>query len=62
METTQPPEQAVVSLLQKGFYGSDKSPANVTAFAEAVFSWRTIDAELERISFDAHDQEMIPDE
>ncbi len=53
MESTQPQEQELVLLLQQGFDGSDKPPADVTAFAEAVFSWRAIDAELDRISFDA---------
>ena len=62
MESTWPQEQAFVSLLQQGFDGSDKLPVNVTAFAEAVSSWRTIDAELDRISLTRTNQEMIPDE
>ena len=62
MESTWPQEQAFVSLLQQGFDGSDKPPVNVTAFAEAVSSWRTIDAELDRISLTRTNQEMIPDE
>jgi hypothetical protein len=55
MESTQPREQALFSLLQQGFDGSDKPPADVTAFAEAVFSWPAIDAELDRISFDSYE-------
>jgi len=62
MESTKSPEQALESLLQQGFYGSDRPLADVTAFAEAVFSWRTIDVELDRISSMCTNQEMIPDE
>lgn len=62
MESTKSPEQALGSLLQQGFHGSDRPPADVTAFAEAVFSWRTIDVELDRISSMCTNQEMIPDE
>jgi len=61
-ESTQPREQTLVTLLHQGFDGSDRPPADVTAFAEAVFSWRTIDAELDRISSTRTNQEMIPDE
>ena len=55
MESTQPQEQALFLLLQQGFDGSDKPPADVTAFPAAVLSWRAIDAELDRVSFDAYE-------
>jgi hypothetical protein len=62
MQSTKSPEQALVSLLQQGIDGSDRPPEDVTAFAEAVFSWRAIDAELDHISSTRTDQEMFPDE
>jgi hypothetical protein len=39
-------DEILVSLIQEGLEGCDRPPADVTAFARAVFSWRTIDAEL----------------
>ena len=49
MESTRPGEQELVLLPQQGFDGSDKPPADVTTFANTVFSWRTIDADLDRL-------------
>ena len=60
MESTQPQEQALESLLQQGLDGSDKPPADVTAFAEAVFSWRSIDADWAESPLTRSNQEMTP--
>ena len=62
MESTQPQEQALFLRLQQGFDGSDKPPADVTAFPQRFFhgvrsmlSW--IESPLRHTN-----QEMIPDE
>jgi hypothetical protein len=39
-------DEILVSLIQEGLEGFDRPPADVTAFATAVLSWRTVDAEL----------------
>jgi hypothetical protein len=61
-ESTQPHDETFVSLLRKGLHESDIPPADVTTFAKAVFSWRTIDADLARISYERSNEEMMPDE
>ena len=55
-------DEVLVSLIQQGLGGCDRPPADVTAFAKAVFSWRTIDAELAWVSYDHLNEEMSPDE
>jgi len=54
--------EALVSTLRKAFEESDKPQADVTTFAEAVFSWRTIDVDLVWGFYDLPDEEMTPDE
>jgi len=54
--------ETLVSALRKAFEESDKPPADVTTFAEAVFSWRTIDADLVWVFYDLPNEEMTPDE
>ena len=62
MESTQPQEQALLTLLQQGYDGSDKPPADVTAFAEAVFHGvRSMPNWIESPLMHTN-QEMIPDE
>ena len=61
-ESTPQHDEMLVSLIQQGLEGSDRPPADVTAFAKAVFSWRTIDAELAWVSYDLSSEEMSPDE
>jgi len=45
-----------MSLLHKGLDQADPVPTDVTEFAKAAFSWRTIDAELAEIAYDSNDQ------
>jgi hypothetical protein len=52
----------LVSLIQQGMQECDRPPADVTAFAKAVFSWRTIEAEVAWVSYDLPNEEMSPDE
>jgi hypothetical protein len=57
---TQPTDQEdekVISLLRRGLGQSDPVPADVTDFARAAVSWRTIDAELAELSYDSSDEE-----
>jgi hypothetical protein len=61
-ESTPQHDETLVSLIQQGLEKADRPPADVTAFAKAVFSWRTIDAELAWISYDVPNEEMSPDE
>jgi hypothetical protein len=55
-ESTPQHDQKLVSLIQH------RAPTDATAFAKAVFSWRTIDAELAWISYDLPNEETSPDE
>ena len=61
-ESTPQHEEMLVSLIQQGLEESDRPPADMTAFAKAVFSWRTIDAELAWVSYDVLNEDMSPDE
>ena len=55
-ESTRPQEEErLLSLLRRGLDQSDPSPADVTEFATAALSWRTIDADLAQLSFDSID-------
>ncbi len=60
MESTKSPEHALLTLLQQGYDGSDKPPADVSAFAEAVFHGvRSMPNWIESPLIHAN-QEMIP--
>lgn len=48
-------EERLLSLLRRGLDQSDASPADVTEFAKAALSWRTIDADLAQLSYDSID-------
>ena len=55
-ESTRPQEEErLLSLLRRGLDQSDASPADVTEFAKAALSWRTIDADLAQLSYDSID-------
>jgi hypothetical protein len=49
-------EEKIMSLLQLGLQQSDPVPPDVTDFAKAALSWRTIDAELAQLSYDSSDE------
>jgi hypothetical protein len=49
-------EVEIMSLLRRGLDQSDPVPPDVTHFAKAALSWRTIDAELAQLSYDSIDQ------
>ncbi|HEX2403521.1 MAG TPA: hypothetical protein VHM29_02380 [Acidimicrobiia bacterium] len=46
-------EERLLSLLRTGLGQSDPSPADVSEFAKAALSWRTIDADLAQLSYDS---------
>lgn len=50
-------EQVILARLRKGLAAVDSPPEDVTRFAEAAFTWRTIDAELAEIAFDSAESE-----
>jgi hypothetical protein len=49
-------EEKIMSLLKLGLQQSDPVPPDVTDFAKAALSWRTIDAELAQLSYDSIDE------
>jgi hypothetical protein len=49
-------EEKILSLLQLGLQQSDPVPLDVTDFAKAALSWRTVDAELALLSYDSSDE------
>ena len=54
-ESTNHQDDKLISLLRRGFHGSDPTPADVTEFAKAALSWRNVDAELAQLTFDSVD-------
>jgi hypothetical protein len=46
-------EEQLIAKLRTGLAASDPAPSDVAEFAQAVFSWRLIDAELAELSFDS---------
>ena len=50
-------EAQLIELLQQGLVATDPVPADVTEFAMAALTWRTIDAELAEIAFDSASEE-----
>lgn len=46
-------ENRLMSLLQQGLDEADPVPTDVTDFAKAALSWRTIDAELAQLAYDS---------
>jgi hypothetical protein len=53
---TEHDDDMIMSLLRQGLDQSDPVPPDVTDFATASFSWRTIDAELAQLSYDSTDE------
>lgn len=51
-------EAQLIELLRQGLVSTDPVPADVTDFAMAALTWRTIDAELAAIAFDSASEEM----
>jgi hypothetical protein len=49
-------EEKIMSLLQSGLQQSDPVPPDVADFAKAALSWRTIDAELAKLSYDSSEE------
>lgn len=52
-ESTDRNEDRVISLLRQGLAEADPVPTDITEFARASLSWRTIDAELAQIAYDS---------
>ena len=55
-ELTNREEESLLSLLRRGLDASDQAPADVTDFAKAALSWRSIDAELAQLSYDSSEE------
>ena len=55
-ESTPRSEDRLISLLRKGLDEADPVPMDVTDFAKAALSWRTIDAELAEIAYDSSEE------
>ncbi len=55
-ESTSQHEEKLLSQLRRGLDESDPTPADVTDFAKAALSWRTIDAELASLTYDSLDE------
>lgn len=51
-------DEELLARLREGLAESDSVPDDVTAFAKAAFSWRTIDAELAELEFDSVDEDL----
>lgn len=52
-------DDRIMSLLQRGLDQSDPVPSDVTDFAKAALSWRTIDVELAQMTYDSIDESSI---
>jgi hypothetical protein len=51
-------DQELLARLRDGLAESDAVPSDVTAFARAAFSWRSIDAELAELDYDTADGDL----
>lgn len=56
-ESTGQSQDRLMSILRRGIEESDPVPTDVTEFAKAALSWRTIDAELAEIAYDSSEEE-----
>jgi hypothetical protein len=52
-ENTDHTESRLLELLRRGLESTDPVPTDVTEFAMAALTWRTIDAELAEVAFDS---------
>lgn len=55
-ESNRQSEDRLMSLLQQGLDEADPVPTDVTDFARAALSWRTIDAELAQLAYDSSEE------
>lgn len=51
-------ERELLGRLRAGLDDTDPVPSDVTEFARAAFTWRSIDAELAELDFDSVDEDM----
>lgn len=51
-------DETILAALRDGLRKIDPVPADVTAFAQAAFTWRDIDAELAELDFDSIDEDV----
>lgn len=51
-------DEGLLARLRDGLAESDTVPSDVTSFAKAAFSWRTIDAELAELDYDSVDEDL----
>ncbi len=49
-------EEKIMALLRRGLDQTDPVPPDVTEFAKAALSWRTIEAELAMLSYDSSEE------
>ena len=55
-ESTHKGEDKILSLLHRALDESDPVPTDVTDFARAAISWRTVDADLAQLSYDSSEE------
>lgn len=51
-------DDGLLARLREGLTESDPVPSDVTSFAKAAFTWRSIDAELAELEYDSIDEEL----
>lgn len=51
-------DEGLLARLREGLAESDPVPQDVTSFAKAAFSWRTIEAELAELDYDSVDEDL----
>ncbi|HEX6222076.1 MAG TPA: hypothetical protein VF115_13380 [Acidimicrobiia bacterium] len=56
--TTSNEDEQILAKLRTGLSQSDSVPSDVTEFAKAALSWRTIDADLAELDFDSIDEDL----
>lgn len=56
--TTSRDDDRLLAQLRAGLAESDTVPSDVTAFAKAAYSWKTIDADLAELDFDSIEEDL----
>lgn len=49
-------DNEIIEILRRGLHQGDPVPSTVSEFADALFTWRDIDAELAELTFDSVDE------
>jgi hypothetical protein len=49
-------DNEIIEILRRGLHQSDPVPSTVSEFADALFTWRDLDADLAELTFDSVDE------